>query len=366
MCNIYATLFTEREILICIPLYKNLNVLIYKNMATNLLKRDNPIKKFTITFCFLFIVIIPVLAQVDYSVVSVNEESGIEFTRITSENDYVCMPEVYRRGQSVNWLSNRILDISVNGQQLAYLSARNNTTNIFIKDIDKQGSSVQRTSRQAVLDFSYSPDGKSICFSEQSGKYNQIFQTGAQTGYVCRQITSNNQDYSPVYSADMKNIFFTRQETNGVSVWSYNISNNFLSSYTKGMNPCPITKQTAILCTRTNTLGLSEIWRVDYVSGTEECVLSAPNRSFTTPSLSPDGQWILLVGSNVLNSGTFLYANTDIFVCRIDGTQLTQLTYHAADDLSPVWSRDGRYIYFISQRGSENATANVWRMTFMY
>ena len=28
-----------------------------------------------------------------------------------------------------------------------------------------------------------------------------------------------------------------------------------------------------------------------------------------------------------------------------------QLTYHAADDLSPVWGRDGRYIYFVSQRG---------------
>ena len=41
-----------------------------------------------------------------------------------------------------------------------------------------------------------------------------------------------------------------------------------------------------------------------------------------------------------------------------------QLTYHAADDLSPVWSRDGRYIYFISQRGSATATANVWRMNF--
>ncbi len=317
-------------------------------------------------FGALLVAAVPSTAQVDYSVVSVNEESGTEFTRITSENDYVCMPEVRRSGTAVNWLSNRILDISVDGTQLAYLSARNNTTNIFIKDIGKQGSSVQRTNRQAVLDFSYSPDGKNICFSEQSGRNNQIFQTSARTGYVCRQITGSNRDYSPVYSADMKNIFFARQEANGVSVWSYNISNNFLSSYTKGMNPCPVPGRTSILCTRVNANGNGEIWRVDYANGTEECILSAPDRSFTTPSLSPDGQWILVTGSNVLSAGTFMYANTDIFVCRTDGTRLTQLTYHAADDLCPVWSRDGRNIYFISQRGSAEATANVWRMSFVY
>ena len=134
------------------------------------------------------------VAQVDYSVVYVNEESGIEFTRITSENDYVCMPNVTRRASSVSWLTNRIIDVSVDGTQLAYLSYRNNTSNIFIKDIGKQGSSVQRTNRQSVLDFSYSPDGKYICFSEKTGKFTQIYQTGAQTGYICRQITSNNKD----------------------------------------------------------------------------------------------------------------------------------------------------------------------------
>lgn len=316
----------------------------------------------------LLFVFLPVIsmAQVDYSVVKVNEESGINFTQITTDNDYVCMPKVRRSGRGANWLSNRIIDISIDGGKLAYLSARNNTTNIFIKEIGKQGASIQRTNRQSVLDFNYSPDGKSICFSEANGKLNQIFQTSAISGYVCRQITSGNQDYSPVYSTDMKNIFFTRMENNGASVWSYDIGSNFLSSYTKGMNPCPSKSQNSILCTRMTTDGRGEIWRVNYQTGVEECIVSDPNRSFTTPSLSPDGRWLLFVGSNALMNGNMSYYNTDIFACHIDGTQLVQLTYHAADDLSPVWSRDGRYIYFISQRGSQNATANVWRMDFVY
>lgn len=306
-----------------------------------------------------------VSAQVDYSVVSVNEEQGIDFRLVTSDNDYVAMPQVKRFGGNANWLSNRLLDISSDGTQLAYISARNNTTNIFIKDIGKMGSSVQRTNRQAVLDFSYSPDGKYICFSEGSGKLNQIYQTSATSGYVCRQITSGARDYSPVYSTDMKNIFFARQEANGISIWSYDMDNNALSNYTKGMNPYPVKEANTLLCTRMNNEGRGEIWRINYGTGIEECILADPIRSFTTPQLSPDGQWILLVGSSVLMNGTAKYTNTDIFVCRTDGTRLQQLTYHAADDLSPVWSKDGKYIYFISQRGSAQGTANVWQMPFV-
>lgn len=305
-------------------------------------------------------------AQVDYSVVKVNEESGINFTQITTDNDYVCMPEVRRSSRSINWLPNRILDISIDGSQLAYLSFRSNTTNIFIKDIGNQGASVQRTNRQAVFDFTYSPDGKSICFSEANGKMNQIFQTSATSGYVCRQVTSGNKDFSPVYSSDMKNIFFTRMESNGASIWSYDIGSNFLSSYTKGQNPCPINGQSSILCSRVNAEGRGEIWRVNYQTGIEECIVSDPSRSFTTPSISPDGRWIMFVGSNTLMNGNQQYQNTDLFACHTNGTQLVQLTYHAADDISPIWSRDGRSIYFISQRGSRTGTANVWRMDFAY
>lgn len=302
--------------------------------------------------------------RVDYSVVNVPEESGVDFTRITTDNDNVCMPFVKRASKRINWLSNRILGVSNDGQDLAYLSARNNTTNIFIKDLSRQSSSVQRTNRQAVLDFSYSPDGKYICFSEKQGRLTQIYQTDAKSGYVCRQITSGNEDYSPIYSPDMGQIFFARSEKKGISIWSYSIVNNYLSNYTLGMDPYPVNDNTT-LCTRTNLEGRCEIWRINYGTGVEERLLSDARHSFTTPSVSPDGNWILMTGSSEIATEKSSYWNTDIYVCRIDGTQLQQLTYHAADDLSPVWSKDGKYIYFISQRGSAEARANVWRMPFV-
>ncbi len=301
--------------------------------------------------------------NVDYSVVSVPEESGIEFTPMTSEGDYVCMPIVRRNRNGVEWLSNRIIATTPDGKSLAFLSSRNNATNIFVKDLSMGKGAIQRTSRSSVIDFSYSDDGKYLLFSEQRGKEVHIYQTAADQGFTCRQMTSANQDYSPVY-ASSNTLFFTRLEARSTSIWSYNVKGNIISNYTKGMNPCPIKGQSAYLCSRVSADGRGEIWKVNYESNIEECLISAPNRSFTTPMISPDGEWILMVGSSVIQAPGISYFNTDIYVCRIDGTQLTQLTYHAADDLSPTWSLGGQYIYFISQRGSSNGVANVWRMTF--
>lgn len=305
--------------------------------------------------------------SVDYSVVAAEEERGIDFMQITSANDYVCMPIVNRHGKTINWLSNRIIDITPDGKYIAYISSRNESTNIFVKELGKQGGSTQRTNRKAILDFNYSPDGKYIVFSENRGSSHQIFLTNASEGYVCRQITSASQDYSPIYTSDMSKILFARLENNNVSIWSYDVNSNFLSSYSSGMNPYPTkSKEVIYLCTRTNSNGNSEIWRINSQTGVEECIVSDSNRSFTTPILSPNGEWIVFVGSSDIVTPNFIYKNTDIYACRIDGSSMIQLTYHAADDLSPIWSRDGKYIYFVSQRGSATATANIWRMPFVY
>ena len=324
-------------------------------------------KKNFLVMCIGALVSFPLSAQkVDYSVVSVPEESGSEFIRISAPNDYVCMPSVKRAPNGIRWFSNRILGVSPDGKSIAYLSQRNNTTNIFIKELGKQGGSVQRTNRNGVVDFSYSPDGRYICFSEQRGKVSQVFQTDAKTGYVCRQVTNASNDYTPVYTSDMKHILFARQVGKSIGIWGYDIKDNFLSSYTSGMNPCPIPGENAYLCSRPNSTGQNEIWKINYVTGVEECIVSNPNVSYTTPIISPNGKWILFVGSSLIVNGNIRYYNTDIFVCRLDGSELAQLTYHAADDLSPVWSKDGQYIYFISQRGDINGTANIWRMNFNY
>lgn len=321
-------------------------------------------KKINFLFVCTFVHCCIYAQRVDYSVVSVPEESGVEFTRVTTDHDCVCMPKIKRTSKSLTWWSNNVIDITQDGKSIAYLSYRNNATNIFIRDLDKQGSSIQRTNRQEVVDFSFSPDGNYLCFSENRNGENQIFQTDAKNGYVCRQITSGAQDFSPMYRRDMSCILFARQEKVGVSIWSYNVKNNYVASYSTGANPYPLSGTSAYLCTRLSPEGKGEIWKVDYDTNIEECILSHNTTGYSSPRISPDGKWILCVGESVIQNNKKVYRNTDIFVCRIDGTQLTQLTFHAADDISPIWSKDGKYIYFVSQRGSETGTANIWKMNF--
>lgn len=303
------------------------------------------------------------LAQkVDYSVVAVPTESDLNLLKFSSDNDMVAMPLVRRMRNGVNWVTSRIIDISPDGNKLAFISFRGQTSNVFVKEISRQGSSVQRTNRSAVMDLSYSPDGKYILFTEQVGKNRQVFMTDSEERFVCRQITSGNNDYSPVFSKDMKTIYFARQESRGISLWSFDVNNNYLSNYSYGMNPIVVDND-IVICSRMNDAGQGEIWRISLATGVEECLVSDLKISFSSPVLSPDGHWIACVGGILLENNGTTYWNTDIFVCRYDGTEMHQLTYHAADDLCPIWSHDGRYIYFVSQRGSADGIANIWRLT---
>ena len=174
----------------------------------------------------------------------------------------------------------------------------------------------------------------------------------------------NDNDYGGVLSRDGNTIFFHRGEGfQSYSIWSYDRKTNLFSNYSRGMTPVLIPgKDNEIYCARFTDQKESEIWRINFETGVEEIILSQPGRSFTTPQLSPDGKWLLVTGTSVSEKDKAI--NTDIFVVRTDGTNLTQLTYHPGNDMSAIWSPDGKYIYFLSQRGSANRIFNVWKMSF--
>lgn len=312
--------------------------------------------------------------KVDYSVVEVPEEGGVRFEKITDDAD--CVNSTWlvakagnffglKNSSTIDWWVNPIIALSPDGTKLAYLNWKNKTSNVMVKPSTKGGASTQRTFRTTVRDFTWSPDGETICFTEFRSGHNGIYLVNSKQGAVVRQIsTSNDNDYAGQITPDGKHIYFHRGEGwQQYSLWSYDVDKNLFSNYSRGMTPCLIPgKPNEIFCARYTDKMESEIWRINLATGQEDIILSLPGRSFTTPRLSPDKKWLLVTGTSLAEKGKKI--NTDIFVVRTDGTQFTQLTYHPGNDLSAIWAPDGRSIYFVSQRGSKEGVFNVWRMDF--
>lgn len=266
------------------------------------------------------------------------------------------------KNSNVYWGTERLLSISPDGLELGYVSSINKQWNIMIRKAGAQGTSTQRTFRD-INDFSWGNDGN-LYFSDKSDIQRiQIGATNAHAGSIMRQLTNNSIDKNPVITMDGKLLFFTRVDKSGPFIWSLDLENGALTSCARGYNPCIVgNSNDSFICVRNSTSGISELWLVNYVDGKETLLLSDKNRGFTNPTVSPDGQWILCQGNS--KSSITKKNNLDIFAVKIDGTGFIQLTYHPASDCCPIWSADGKNIYFISSRANKEDYFNIWRMRF--
>ncbi len=97
----------------------------------------------------------------------------------------------------------------------------------------------------------------------------------------------------------------------------------------------------------------SSVALVEVASGRRrEMDSGGPGKDMMEPAWSPSGHrlayWALV---NV--------ANRDIFTRPADGGEATPVTSDPFVDWSPVWSRDGRYLFFCSDR---SGSPNLWRV----
>lgn len=310
----------------------------------------------------------------DYAVVYVPEEGGSKFEKITEDADAV-NPHLVKLNKSLlgkknvldalSWWVNPQLALSKDGSKIAYLNEKNGTSNVMVKASHKGGASTQRTFRTNVTDFTWSPDDKTLCFTEVRNGHYGIYLVDAYQGNVVRQISNGvDNDYAGQLTPDGNTIYFHRGEgRQNFSIWSFDRKTNLFSNYSRGMTPYVVPGEPDLLyITRYTDRKESEIWRINMKTGVEEIILAEPGRSFTTPVLSPDKKWLLVTGSSISEKEGQM--NTDIFCVRTDGSQFTQLTYHPGNDLSAIWAPDGKSIYFISQRGSAQRNYNVWKMDF--
>jgi dipeptidyl aminopeptidase/acylaminoacyl peptidase len=76
------------------------------------------------------------------------------------------------------------------------------------------------------------------------------------------------------------------------------------------------------------------------------------------PAVSPDGKWLAFPVRDTdyeANRGRF-----DVWLASADGATARRLTSHPENDAEPEWTRDGRWIYFLSAR---SGSSQVWRIS---
>ncbi|HSE66781.1 MAG TPA: protein kinase [Gemmatimonadales bacterium] len=202
-------------------------------------------------------------------------------------------------------------DISPDGRQVLYAGGAPGNRDLYLLRVGG-GRAINLTSGSPAEDLqgTFSPDGERIAFrSERDG--GGLFVMGA-TGESIRRITSAGFD--PRWSPDGKRLVYASEAVD--------------DPYSRVIR--------------------SELWTADVESGAATRVWTG---DAVQPAWSPHGTRIAF------------WANTagqrDISTLAAAGGAPVAVTADGATDWAPEWSPDGRWLYFISDRGG---SPNLWRI----
>jgi len=273
--------------------------------------------------------------------------------------------------------------VSKDGQRLAFTSWKSGNGDIYVKSLIGGKALLQRTYRpETELAPSFSPDGTNLVYyAYRDGNYH-IYMIGAESGMAIQQITTNTPTHAvyPTFSPDGKVIVFNSVDfiwnsqtgnyqyvQNSEIIWTYDLTTGRLTQYTLGLMPRFTPDGKGIMFKRASKTGSGyySLWVMDVVSGAETELISGFDFGVGDFDISPDGKKIVFSTDKGTGNTTSEPRNSNIWVINVDGTGLTQLTYHLSDDLHPVWAPDMSGIYFLSCRGEERKDVmNIWRMEY--
>ena len=203
---------------------------------------------------------------------------------------------------------------------------------------------------------SLAPDGNFFVFARKIGERSRLFlqQVGGGTALDLLP-NSSAGDSQPAVSPDGRQIAF-RSEREGGGIFVMGLMGESVRRVTDfGFNPAWSPDGTEILCA---TEGVdtplirrhsSQIYRVSLATGRRRLVHKG---DAVQPSWSPHGLRIAYWG--ISPSGQRM-----IWTVPAGGGEAVQVTAGTSVDWNPVWSPDGRHLYFASDR---SGVTNLWRL----
>jgi Tol biopolymer transport system component len=166
---------------------------------------------------------------------------------------------------------------------------------------------------------------------------------------------SNADDYAPQYSADGEQIVF-RSERDGGGLYLMGATGESVRRVTDvGYDPAWSADGKEIIFATENINGaygrdsMSQLWSVQIADGQKKMLFRG---DAVQPSVSPHN---FRIAYWALNEST----QRDIWTISMSGGEPTAVTNDAAVDWNPVWSPDGKYLYYSSDR---SGSMNIWRI----
>ncbi len=285
------------------------------------------------------------------------------------------------------------VNVSPDGKVMAYSSTRfSRTPQICLQGVSAKAVQLMTQDNMSDMMPAFSPDGKFIVWaSDRYGNWDILLQkSDARPDSKPRQITrSTDDDIHPSWSPDSRFIAFSRFNSmdGNWQIWVIDTKNDTISYLTEGLFPRfkPMVdkaeddrtlytlvyqrnrkRDIPLYSIWTNTFTAEENGSVESVRAPME-IIANDKWAAITPCWSPNGDYIAFatVGKSALAQWQArMYKPDDIWVVRVDGTDLTQITSHSAPDWNPYWAIDvnnpddpnGR-IFFTSDR---TGNANIW------
>ncbi len=204
---------------------------------------------------------------------------------------------------------------------------------------------------------SLSPDGKSFVYSSYaSGNRDIYLQRVGGKNPVNLTKDSPSDDTQPAFSPDGERIAF-RSHREGGGIFLMGATGENVKRLTNfGYNPAWSPDGKEIACADESIVQPedrgnpnSRIWAVNVATGARRVVTKEDS---VQPHWSPHGFRIAYWGRP---NG----AQRDILTIPAGGGEPLPVTNDAATDWNPVWSPDGKYLYFASDRGG---SMNLWRV----
>jgi tricorn protease len=200
------------------------------------------------------------------------------------------------------------------------------------------------------VDYALAPNGKRTLFSARG----DIFSVPTENG-ATRNLTGTpgaDEDH-PAWSPDGRTIAYSTDSggTQQIAVRpAEGGPQKILTSFTEGYFYAPIFSPDGKLLAFSD--GSHRLWTVGVDGGKPKQVAQDKLSEIHDQTFSPDGRWLAFSLSAVGR-------RRDLVLYEIATDKLTRLGDGSGIDLAPVWSPDGKYLYFVSSRHENPVASDV-------